>query len=147
MPADLGDVLERLVVGADEKHGGPEASAEAFEGPDDTTGLQVEGSPGLFVVECGSADKRDGEDGAVGLFLLEGGTEAVQAGVTVQAEGAGVVGDGVPVRVDQDRRTDEFSEELSDDGFHFWNENELNTLLEQAVMERSRVERFFRNLR
>ena len=122
-------------------------SAEAFDGPDDATGLEIEGSPGSFVVECDSADKHDGADEAVGLFLLEGGAEAVQSGVSVQAEGAGVIGDGVPVRVDQDRRTDEFSEELSDDGFHFWNENELNTLLEQAVMERSRVERFFRNLR
>ena len=146
MLADLGDVFERFVVGADEKHGGPEASAEAFEGPDDTTGLQVEGSPGLFVVECGSADKRDGEDGAVGLFLLEGGTEAVQAGVTVQAEGAGVVGDGVPVRVDQDRRTDEFSES-SDDGFHFRSKTNLTPCLSRASMERSRVESFFKNLR
>ena len=72
-------------------------------------------------------------DGTVGLFLLEGGAGAVQAGVTVQAEGAGVVVDGVLVRVDQDRRTGEFSAELSDDGFRFRSENEFNTLFEQVV--------------
>ena len=67
-----------------EEFGGPKVSAEAFDGPDDATGLQVEGSPGSFVVECGLAEKHDGADGAVGLFLLEGGAEAVQAGVTVE---------------------------------------------------------------
>ena len=75
--ADLGDVFERLMVGVDEELGGPEVSAEAFDGPDDATGLQVEGSPGSFVVEGGSAVEHNGTDGAVGLFLLEGGAEAV----------------------------------------------------------------------
>ena len=131
--ADLGDVLDRLVVGVDEERRGPEVSAGAFDGPDDATGLEVGGSPGPFVVECGLADKHDGADGTVGLFLLKGGAGAVQAGVTVQSEGAGVVVDGVLVRVDQDRKTGEFSEELSDDGFRFRSENEFNGLLEQVV--------------
>ena len=100
-------------------------SGEAFDGPDDATGLQVEGSPGSLVVEGGSADEHAGADGAVGLFLLEGSAEAAQAGVTVQAEGAGVVGDGVRVRVDQHRRTGEFSEEWSDNGFLLRSENEF----------------------
>ena len=38
------------------------------------------------------------------MFLLEGGAEAVAAGVTVKAEGAGVVGDTVVVRKNQDWR-------------------------------------------
>ena len=71
------------MVGLCEEFGGPKVSVEAFDGPDDATGLQVEGSPGSFVVECGLAEKHDGADGAVGIFLLEGGAEAVQAGVTV----------------------------------------------------------------
>ena len=121
------------MVGLHEEFGEPKVFAEACDGPDDATGHQVEGRPGSFVVECGSADKHDGADGAVGLFLLEGGAEAVQAGVTAQAEGAGVVGDSVPVRVDQDKRTGESSEELSDDGFHFRRENEFNALLKQGV--------------
>ena len=131
--ADLGGVLERLVVGVDEELSGPEVCAEAFDGLDDATGLEIEENPGSFVVECSSADKQDEADGAVGLFLLAGGAEAVQASVTVQAEGAGVVGDGVSVWVDQDRRTGELSVELSDDGFHFRSENEFNTLIEQGV--------------
>ena len=44
-------------------------SAEAFEGPDDTTSFQVERSPESFVVEGGAADERDGANGAVGLFF------------------------------------------------------------------------------
>ena len=131
--ADLGDALEHPVVGLHEEFGEPKVFAEACDGPDDATDLQVEGRPRSFVVVCGSADKHDGADGAAGLFLLEGGAEAVQAGVTAQAEGAGVVGDSVPVRVDQDKRTGESSEELSDDGFHFRRENEFNALLEQGV--------------
>ena len=67
------------------------------------------------------------------MFLLQGCAEIVDAGVAVEANGAGVVGDGVPVRVDQDRGGGEFVEGLTDDGFHFWGEDELNTLLEQGV--------------
>ena len=52
----------------------------------------------------GAADEEDGADGAVWLFLLEGGAEAVAAGVTVQAEGAGIVSHGAPVGKYQDRR-------------------------------------------
>ena len=81
--ADLGDVLECLVVRVDVELGGPEVPAETFDGPDDATGLQVEGGPGSFVVERGAADEDDGADGAVRLFLLKGGSEAVDAGVTV----------------------------------------------------------------
>ena len=67
------------------------------------------------------------------MFLLEGNAKAVEAGVAVQAERAEVVGDGVPVRVDEDRRGGEFLEEWPDDGFHFRSENEFNTLLEQSI--------------
>ena len=64
------------------------------------------------------------------MFLLEGGAEAVAAGVTVQAEGTRVVGDGVPVGQDQDRRGGEFAEDLADYGFHGWDEEEFLSLLE-----------------
>ena len=66
MLTDLGDLLERLVVGVDEERGGSEVSTEAFQGPDDATDLQVEGSPRSFVVECGLVNEHDGADGAVG---------------------------------------------------------------------------------
>lgn len=54
-------------------------------------------------------------------------------GVSVQAERTGVVGDGIPVWVDQDRSGGEFVEELSDDGFHSGGEHELDALFEQGV--------------
>ena len=101
--ADLGDVLQRFMVGVDEELGRPKMASEALDGPDDATGFEVEGGPCSLVVEGGAADEKDGADGAVGLFLFERCTETVDAGVAVEAEGAGVVGDSVPVRVDQDR--------------------------------------------
>ena len=133
--ADLGDVFERFVVGVDEEFGRPEVSVEAFDGPDDATSFQVDRNPGSFVVEGGAADEHDGADGAVRLFLLEGGAKDVQAGVGVQAERAGVVGDSVSVRVDENGRGGEFLEELPDDDFQFRSENEFNTLLQQSVNE------------
>ena len=64
------------------------------------------------------------------MFLVKGGAEAVAAGVTRDAEGAGVVGDGVPVGQGQDRRGGEFAEDLGDYGFHGWDETEFGALLE-----------------
>ena len=103
MLADLGDTFKRLVVRVDEELGRPEVAAEAFDDPDDATGLEVEGCPASFVVEGGAAGVDDRADGAVSFFLLEGGAQTVYAGVAVEAERAGVVGNGVPVWVDQDR--------------------------------------------
>ena len=103
MLADLGDILKRLVVRVDEELGRPEITAEAFDSPDDPTGLEVEGCRDSFVVEGGAADEDDRAYGVVRLFLLAGGAKTVYAGVAVEAERAGVVGDGVPVWVDQDR--------------------------------------------
>ena len=70
-------------------------TAKALDDPDDATGLVVR------------------------LFLFEGGAETVDAGIAVGAEGERVVGDGVPVRVEQDRRSAEFMESFSDYDLHF----------------------------
>ena len=102
MFADLGDILKRLVVRVDEELGRPEMTAEAFNGPNDGTGLEVEGCPASCVVKGGAADEDDRADGAVRLFLLEGGAKTVYATVAAEAERAGVVDDGVLVCVDQD---------------------------------------------
>ena len=67
------------------------------------------------------------------MFLLEGGAKTVGAGV--EAERAGVVGDGVPVRVDHDRRDGMFVKDVPDDDLYFWGENELNALLQPGVNE------------
>ena len=65
--------------------------------------------------------------------MLEGFAKAVLAGVAVQAKRTGVVGNGMPVRVDQDRRGGDFLEELANDGFRSLAIHELDTLLEEGV--------------
>ena len=117
MFANPGNVLERFVVGVDAEIGGPEVTAETFDGPNDAPIFKVKGGPGTFVVEGGAADENDGADGAVRLLLLERGAEAIVAGVTVLAEGSGIVDNGIPVWVDQHWRGGEVAEKLSDDGF------------------------------
>ena len=83
-------------------------------------------------VQNSGSDEGDGADGAVWLFLLKGGAKAVAAGVTVEAEGAGVCfcRRRRPVGQDQDRRGGEFAEDLADYGFHGWDEKEFGSLLE-----------------
>ena len=130
MLTDLGNVLKRLVVGVDEELDRPEMTAETFDGPDDATGFEVKGCSASFVVEGGAADEDDRVDRAVRLFLFESGAKTVDDGVPVEAERAGVVGNGVPVRINQDRKGSEFVEDAPDDDFHFRGENELNTLLQ-----------------
>ena len=103
MLAYFGGILKRLVVGVNDELCGPKVTTLSLDGPNDATGLKVEGSPRTSRVQGGAANKQDGPDGVVWLFLLEGGAEAVAAGVTVQAEGAGVVSDGVVVGKNQDR--------------------------------------------
>ena len=98
--ADLGNILKRIVVRVDEELGRQEVTAEAFDDPDDATGYEVEGCLSSLVFEGGAADEDDRVDRAVRLLLLEGGANTVDAAVEVEAERAGVVGDGVPVRVD-----------------------------------------------
>ena len=79
------------------------------------------------------ADENDGADGAVRLLLLEHGAQTVATGVTAQAEGSGIVGNGISVWVNQDRRGSEVVEKLSDDGFHGWGKDELDSLFEEGV--------------
>lgn len=69
--------------------------------PNDVPGFKVRRGPVAFGVKGGAADENDGVAGAVGLFLIESGTETVvDGGVAIQAERAGIFGDEVPVRVD-----------------------------------------------
>ena len=85
----------------------------------------------MFVVLGEAADEEDGADRAVWLFMLEDGAEAVAAGVTVQAEGARVVGHGVPVGKDQDRRLGQV-EELAGNVSHGISGEEFDPLLEKG---------------
>ena len=83
---------------------------------------------------------------AVQLFLLEGGAEAVASGVTLQADGAGVVGDGVPAGEHQDRWRGEAEERVSDDSFRNRRKATLTPCLSRAVMDRTIVGTFARNI-
>lgn len=142
--ADIGAVINRLVVGVDQERDKPEITADALDGSDYGTGLEVEGWPVSFVIEGGAADEEDGANGAVRLFVVEGGAETVYVGLAVQAEGAGVVGGGVPVGIHQNRGSGEFVENLAKDDLHFRGEDELGTL---AFMGRSQVEILFKKFR
>ena len=68
------------------------------------------------------------------MFLLEGGGKPVDTGVAAKADGAGGVGDGVPVQVDQDWTGGELVEDVSDDSINFWGENELNASFKQGII-------------
>ena len=65
--------------------------------------------------------------------MIEDGAKTVDAGVAVEAEMAEVLRDGVPVRLDKDRRCGESFHDVVDNDFHFWGENELNAMLQQGV--------------
>ena len=129
--ADVSDTLTRLVIRVDVELGGSEVAAETFDGQNDAAGFEVKRRPELFVVEVVRLIKTT--DGAVGLFLFESRAKTVDAGVAVEAEGSGVVSDGVPIQVDQDRGGSDFMKDLADDGFYFRSENEDNALFEQGV--------------
>ena len=64
------------------------------------------------------------------MFLLESRSKAVDASVAVEAERAGVVGDGVPVKVDEDRWLGKFVGDRADGGFHGGGKVEGDALLE-----------------
>lgn len=96
---DLCEALERSVVKEDE-----EVMAETFDAPDGAIGDEVEWPPVALIAEAGTVDAYDEVERAVWLFLFRGGIEPVNAGVMVQAERTGAVGDDVPVREDEDGR-------------------------------------------
>ena len=54
----------------------------------------------------------------LGLFLFKDRFEAFEAGVAEGTEGAGVVGDGFPVGVDEGRWFGKFVEDGGDGGIH-----------------------------
>ena len=78
----------------------------------DAFGIEIEGSPRTFHVFGGKADVEDGSDGAAELMLLQIGGEAIEA-VAEKSQGVGVVGNAVPVSVDQDRGLGEFAQDVA----------------------------------
>lgn len=97
--------------------------------------------PGMLAAEGGAVDEIFGAGRTVQLLLLEDGAETITIYVSAQAKRAGVVADGVHVKVDQDWRSGEFVEELLNDGFHSWGEDEFDALhLRRVLMRRTRVD-------
>lgn len=103
------------MVGVNQELGGPGVAAEASDGPDDATSIEVERGSGTFVVEGGAREEHDGADRAVRLFFLEGCAEVAASAVAVESKRARLVGNGVSVHVDQDRESVKFAEGLLDD--------------------------------
>ena len=93
---------------------------------------KVEGRPRTFRVQGSAANKQEGSDGAVWLFLLEDGAEAAAAGVTVLAEGAGIVDNCGVVGENQDRGGGELAKNLADGDFRGRDKKEFGHLFEQG---------------
>ena len=71
-------------------------------------------------------------DGAIRLFLFEGGSEASGAGVTMEAEGPRRVDDRVPVREDKHRGRCEFREKGTNGVLYCRGEIERDALFEKG---------------
>ena len=126
-----GILSSALGSGVDDELRGLKMTVQPLGDPNDATGFKVERGPRTFPAQRGVTDEQGGSDGAVWLFLLEGGAEAMAAGVTTQAEGARGVDDDVVFGENQDRRGGELTENVADGGFHWRGEREFAPLLEK----------------
>ena len=95
----------------------PQVTAKALDAPDDSARFQIERGPVKFRLDGSAVDEHNGANGVVILFLFESGTKTVLTGIAVEGKRAGVVGDGVPVRVDEDRGRGQLGEQFSHNGF------------------------------
>ena len=72
--------------------------------------------------------KHDGADGVVVLLLFESSAETVHTGITVDKKRVGVVGDPIPVGVNEDQRRGQLGETFQHYGFHGRSKYELDAL-------------------
>ena len=86
----------------------------------------------MLIVEGGSADVDDRADGAILLFLFEGGSEASGTGVAVEAEGSRRVNDCVPVRENKYWGCCEFREKAANGVLHCGGEIERGALFQKG---------------
>ena len=122
--AYLGDVFQGLIVGPDLEVCAAQVSTQSFDGPDDGACFEVKWRPVALGVKCRSANEDYGANGAVGLFLLQRGAEAVETRVAMESERSCAVFNGFPVREDENRGFGEFLENLTHDGLHVCGEGE-----------------------
>ena len=92
-----------------------------------------------FRLDGSAADEHDGADGVVVLLLFESSAETVHTGIAVEKKRAGVVGDAVPVGVNEDRRREQLGEKFPHDGFDSRSLDELDAFLRREVMGRIRL--------
>ena len=85
-----------------------------------------------FRLDGSAADEHDGSGGVVGLLLFESTAETVNTGIAVEKKRVGVVGDAVPVGLDEDRRRVQLDEKFPHDGFHGRSKDELGALFENG---------------
>lgn len=69
--------------------------------PNDATSFQAEECLMMLVVERCAAHVHDMGDSTLSPFLFNDGTEALDSGVSIQADWAGAVGDGMSIREDE----------------------------------------------
>ena len=129
---DLIESFERLVVRKKSKIGTPQVTAKELDGQDDAARFQIERGPVTFNLDGSATDEHNGVNGVVILLLLEGGTETVHTGIAAEEKRAGVVGDGVPVGVDEDRECGQLREQFPHNGFHGRSKDELDALFEKG---------------
>ena len=85
-----------------------------------------------FRLDGSAVDEHNGVNGVVTLLLFEGGTETVHTGIAVEEKRAGVVDDGVPVGVDEDRERGQLGEQFPHNGFHGRSKDEIDALFEKG---------------
>ena len=98
---DLVEAFGRLVVRTKSEFCTPKITTKALDALDDATRFQIKRNSVAFRLVDSAADEHDGGNSVVVLFLFEGATETVHTGIVVEKEGTGVIGDGVPVGVDE----------------------------------------------
>ena len=113
--------------------------------------FEFQGGPIFLIVECGSANVDYGADGTIRLFLSEHGSEAVGAGVIVQAERSRLVHHCVSIREAKDRwgyelRKENANEEERERRLLLWSKLNLAPSLSRVVIERLRRVVLGRNL-
>ena len=112
--------------------GNPQVTVKALDALDDAARVQIERGPVAFRLDGSAADEQNGVNDVVILLLLEGDTETIHTGIAVEEERAGVVGDGVPVGVDEDWERAKLGERFPHNGFHGRTKDELDALFEKG---------------
>ena len=145
--AGLGIIRKRLVINVDDELGRAEMPTEVFDGTDDATGLEGNRCPTSFVVLGNVVDEDDMADVGAQWVLVENGAKTVDAGVAVEAEMAEVVGDGVPfgkTKIECVASSFIMPRTMT---LISGAKTNFTPCLSRALIEGSRVERVFKNLR